>query len=136
MKHTLEHTIYYADTDSYGVVWHGTYLRFMEQARVEFCRQIGLDLLEMKANDIVIPVTNLNIRYKASAKLDDKVITETEITKITPITVVFKQVIKDKKTEKIYTTAEVEVVCINNEGKLYHRIPDILKTKCEKAMAN
>ena len=92
MKHLLEQTVYYADTDSYGVTWHGTYLRWMEQGRVEFCREIGLDLVEMKKNDIVIPVTNINIRYKASAVLDDKIIVETEITKVSPLTVEFSQV--------------------------------------------
>ena len=57
----------------------------MEQARVEFCRELGIDLVAMKENDVVIPVTNINIRYKASAKLDDKVLVETQITKIRAI---------------------------------------------------
>ena len=99
MKHILEQTAYYADTDSYGVVWHGTYLRWMEQARVEFCRELGIDLISMKENDIVIPVTNINIRYKASAKIDDKVLVETKIIKISPLTVTFSQIIRHKETE-------------------------------------
>ena len=132
MKHILEQTVYYADTDSYGVVWHGTYLRWMEQARVEFCRKIGIDLVSMKKNDVVIPVTNLNIRYKASAKLDEKIIVETQITKISPLTVTFNQIIKNKETSKIYTIAEVEVVAVNGEGKIYRRMPDALKNACIK----
>lgn len=134
MKHILEQTVYYADTDSYGVVWHGTYLRWLEQARVEFCRELGIDLVYMKENDVVIPVTNINIRYKASAKLDDKVLVETEITKISPLTITFTQVIKHKETEKVFTVSEVEVVAVNGEGRIYRRIPEVLKTACEKAM--
>ena len=135
MKHIIEQTVYYADTDSYGVVWHGTYLRWMEQARVEFCRELGIDLVSMKKNDVVIPVTNINIRYKASAKLDDKIIVETQITKVSPITVTFNQVIKDKETNKVFTNADVEVVAVNGEGRIYRRMPDVLKSACEKGMA-
>ena len=50
MKHTFEQRVYYSDTDAYGVVWHGTYLRWMEAARVEFCRVLGIDLVSMKEN--------------------------------------------------------------------------------------
>ena len=130
----MEQRVYYADTDSYGVVWHGTYLRWMEQARVEFCRNFGIDLVSMKENDVVIPVTNINIRYKASAKLDEIIVVETEITKITPLTIVFNQVIKNKETQKPYTIAEVEVVAVNGEGRIYRRMPEVLKAACTKAM--
>ena len=134
MKHILEQTVYYADTDAYGVVWHGTYLRWMEQARVEFCRELGIDLVSMKEHDVVIPVTNLNIRYKASAKLDETIVVETEIVKISPLTVTFNQIIRNKETDKIYTAASVEVVAVNNDGKIYRRMPELLKTACEKGM--
>ena len=134
MKNFQEYTVYYADTDSYGVVWHGSYLRWMEQGRVEFCRDLGLDLVELKNNDITIPVTNINIRYKASAKLEDKIILETEVTKVSPLTVTFTQTIKDKLTNRVYVSAEVEVVAINNSGKLYRRLPEVLKEACLKAM--
>ena len=136
MKHLMEQTVYYADTDSYGVVWHGTYLRWMEAARVEFCRELGIDLVSMKENDVIIPVTNINIRYKASAKLDEKIIVETQITKISPLTVTFQQIIKNKESERVYTIAEVEVVAVNGEGRIYRKMPELLKIACEKGMAD
>ena len=134
MKHFFEQTVYYGDTDAYGVAWHGSYLRWMEQARVEFCREIGIDLVEMRKQDVAIPVTNLNIRYKASALLDERIVVETEITKMSPILVQFTQTIKNKETDKVYTIGIVEVVAVNNEGKIYRRIPEILKNPCEKSM--
>ncbi len=134
MKHIFEQTVYYGDTDAYGVAWHGSYLRWMEQARVEFCRDIGIDLVEMRKLDVAIPVTNLNIRYKASALLDERIVVETEITNMTPILVQFTQTIKNKESGKVYTIGTVEVVAVNNQGKIYRRIPEILKTPCEKSM--
>jgi len=134
MKHIFEQTVYYADTDAYGVAWHGSYIRWMEQARVEFCRDIGIDLVELRKQDVAIPVTNLSIRYKASAMLDERIVVETEITKMTPILVQFTQTIKNKETDKVYTIGTIEVVAVNNSGKIYRRIPDILKEPCEKSM--
>ena len=134
MKHIFEQTVYYGDTDAYGVAWHGSYLRWMEQARVEFCRAIGIDLVEMKKQDVMIPVTNLNIRYKASALLDDKIIVETEITEMTQLVVQFTQIIKHKETGKVFTIGKIEVVAVNSEGRIYRRVPDVLKVPCEKSM--
>ena len=134
MKNILEKTVYYGDTDAYGVVWHASYLRWMEQGRVELCRDLGVDLVEMKKNDILIPVTNLNMRFKASAKLDEQVIVETEISKISPITITFSQAVKSKETGKPFVLMELDVVAVNNEGRIYRRIPDVLKQACEKAM--
>jgi acyl-CoA thioester hydrolase len=134
MKHLLKQRVYYGDTDAYGVVWHGTYLRWMEAGRVEFCSEAGLDLVELKKNDIVLPVTNINIRYKSSAKLDDNIIIETKIVNITPILVKFAQSVKNAETNQVYITAEVDVVAVNNEGRLYRRMPEVLKNVCERAM--
>ena len=129
MKHKFQQRVYYSDTDAYGVVWHGSYLRWMEAARVEFCSELGIDLVELARNDITIPVTNINIRYKSPAKLDEKVTIETFISKMSLLSVTFTQIIKDALTEQVHTTAEVDVVAVNNNGKLYRRLPEELKTK-------
>ena len=136
MKHIFEQKVYYADTDSYGVVWHGSYLRWMEAGRVDMCEELGINLLELKEQDIAIPVTNINIRYKSSAKLNDIVIIETKIKKITPLSVTFYQTISNKKNGAIYTQAEVDTVAIHNDGKLYRRLPEILVKKLEGALCN
>ena len=132
MKHLLKQTVYYGDTDSYGVVWHGSYVRWMEQARVEFCREIGLDLVELMKEGITIPVTNMNIRYKASARLDERVVVETYVSKVSPITITFTQVIKSEDLSKTFIIGTVEVVAVNGEGRIYRRLPDVLKNACEK----
>ena len=135
MKHILEQQVYYGDTDAYGVAWHGAYIRWMEAGRVEFCRELGLDLVKLKENNVVIPVTNLNIRYKSSAVLDEKIIVETFISKFSPFTITFSQIIKNKETEQVHILAEVEVVAVNTaENRMYRRMPEILKTLCERAV--
>ena len=134
MIHEFKHKVYYSDTDAYGVVWHGNYLRWMEMARVEFCRDLNIDLVDLKANDIVIPVTEIKIRYKSSAKLDENILVTTVVTKVSPTSATFEQVISNAITKTIYTIAQVEVVAVNNQGKLYRRLPEVLKSALEGAM--
>ena len=133
MKHTFEQKVFFADTDAYGVVWHGTYLRWMEAGRIMWCDENCDTLTALKEQDIVLPVVNINIRYKSSAKLDDTVIIETSIEKFSPLSATFRQEIKSKETGKIYTTATVDVVAVHNDGKLYRKMPDILMETFERA---
>ncbi len=134
MKNLIEQKVYYSDTDAYGVVWHGSYLRWLEMGRVELCEDMGHDLIELQAQDITLPVVNLNVRYKASAKLNDQLIIETTINKFTPLSVTFEQKIKCKNTGKTFVEAIIDVVAINNNGKLYRRMPQILLDMFEKAL--
>lgn len=126
MKHIFEQKVFYSDTDAYGVVWHGAYLRWLEMGRVGLCEMMGHNLVDLVNQNIVLPVTNINIKYKSSAKLEDEMIIETEISEFKGFTVTFKQVIKSKKSFKSYVEAEVVVVAIDNNGKLYRKMPEVL----------
>ena len=134
MKHIFEQKVYYADTDAYGVVWHGAYLRWLEKGRCDFSESLGFNLAELVKQDIALPVANMNVKFKASAKLNDVLIVETWISKLTSLCVTFSQLIKNKETDKIYILADFDVVAVNNSGKLYRRIPESLKFKLEEAM--
>lgn len=133
MKHSFEQKVYYADTDAYGVVWHGTYLRWLEIGRVELCEMMGYSLTELQEKNIVLPVVNVNVRYKSSAKLNDTFIVETTIQKYNSLSVTFSQRIADKKTQKTFIEATIAVVAIDNNGKLYRKMPQILLNAFKQA---
>lgn len=134
MKHIFEQKVFYSDTDAYGVVWHGSYLRWLEMGRVELCAMMGLSIAELTARDIVLPVVNINLKYKSSARMEDIMIIETEISEFKGFSVTFKQSIKSKETGKTFIEADVVVVAIHNDGKLYRRMPEILANSFEEAM--
>lgn len=134
MKHTFEQKVFYADTDAYGVVWHGAYLRWLEMGRVRLCEMMGLDLITLKENDILLPVTNMNVKYKMSARLNDEIIVETWIEKYNALSVTFKQAIYSKETGKKFIEAQFDVVAITNDGKLYRRMPECLTKAFEESL--
>ncbi|MEZ4450709.1 MAG: thioesterase family protein [Nannocystaceae bacterium] len=63
--------VLYADTDGMGVVYHGTYVRYLEQARIEFLRARGTVYAEVERSGNMVPVTDLAARYTAPARFDD-----------------------------------------------------------------
>ena len=134
MKNTFVQKVYYSDTDAYGVVWHGSYLRWLEMGRVNWCEDLGYNLTDLKNNDIVLPVTNLNIKYKQSAKLDDLMIIETELVEFNGFCAKFLQRILSKETNKVFINAEVSIVAIDNNGKLYRKMPEILAKKFNEVL--
>lgn len=126
LKHTLTQRVYYADTDSYGVVWHGACLRWLEAGRVEYSELLGLNLEKMKNEGIMLPVVELNIRYKASAFVGDVLEIETTLNKITKTKIIFSQVVRNKKTQQINVLAEATVVAIDSKGKILIPLPKTL----------
>ena len=134
MKHIFEQKVFYSDTDAYGVVCHGSYLRWLEMGRVGVCEMLGHNLIDLKEKDIVLPVVNLNVKYKMSAKLNDVVVTETEISEFNGFTVKFKQIIRSKETGKVCIDAEVSVVAIDNNGKLYRKMPEVLAKSFDEVL--
>jgi acyl-CoA thioester hydrolase len=132
MKHIFEQKVYYSDTDAYGVVWHGAYLRWLEMGRVELCKMMNLNITELQQQDILLPVVNLNIKYKMSARLEDLIIIETEISEFKGFTATFKQSIKSKDTGKTFIEADIVVVAIHNDGKLYRKMPEIIAKEFEE----
>jgi len=132
-NHIFEQKVYYSDTDAYGVVWHGSYLRWLEMGRIELCECMGKTLIELQAQNIALPVVNINVRYKSSAKLNDNMIIETSIQKYNALSVTFEQKISDKISGKTFIEAVVDVVAIDNNGKLYRRMPEVLTKMFEEA---
>lgn len=136
MKYTNEVRVYYADTDAYQVVWHGAYLRWMEASRVELTNLLGLDLKQLQETGDILPVRDLSVKYKSSAKLDVIVKIETEIEECSPVKIVFKQIISNKETGEVNIEARVTCVAVNTHtGKMYRRIPDYIYNACKKQAA-
>lgn len=134
MKNTIEQKVYYSDTDAYGVVWHGAYLRWLEMGRVELCENMGYTLIELEAQNIVLPVININVRYKSSAKINDEMIIETFVQKFNSLSVTFEQKIFNKNTGKTFVEAVVDVVAIDKNGRLYRKMPLVLADIFKKAL--
>lgn len=132
MKHEFEQKVFYSDTDAYGVVWHGSYLRWMEIGRVELCEKVGYSLTKLFEDDVTLPVAEINIRYKSPARLEEKLLIETSLIESTKISMTFGQKIYNAETKKLHIDAKVKVVATHNDGMLYRSLPQDLVDFIEK----
>ena len=67
------HQVQYYETDRMGITHHSNYIRWMEEARVDFLRQIGWGYDRLEAMGIVSPVTAASCKYLASTTFADEV---------------------------------------------------------------
>lgn len=137
MKHIDEIRVYYADTDAYGVVWHGAYLRWLEAGRIEYTDKVlGLDLKKMQEDGCILPVIELNIKYRLSAKLDENLILETEVEELRPSAIIFKQTLKNKDTGVINIVGTVTCVAVDTTtNKMFRRLPAFITDAYNKQRA-
>jgi acyl-CoA thioester hydrolase len=86
---TLEHRVIYGDTDAMGVVYYGNYMRFLERARGELLRRLGIPYGEVEAQGLAVPVAEVGLRYLAPAHYDDLIQIRIRVEKLSGASVRF-----------------------------------------------
>lgn len=75
---TYEKNIPFRDIDSLGVLWHGNYVAYMEEAREAFLTKFELHQIQMGVGEYILPVTHVDIRYKGAFVYGDTAIITVE----------------------------------------------------------
>ncbi len=92
MTHRFDLRVYYEDTDLAGIVYYANYLKFIERARSEFVRELGIDQVRLRADEgIVFAVRRVEADYLAAAKFDDILTVHTGIEALTGARIILKQ---------------------------------------------
>ena len=107
--------VYWEDTDAGGVVYHASYLRFLERARTEWLRDLGVEQRGLsEREDLVFAVRSMSIDFLAPARLDDELAVSVEVTAVRPASLVFAQRIRCG--ERLLIDASVRVACLTASG--------------------
>jgi len=73
-EHHFALSVYFEDTDAYGIVYYANYLKFMERARSDMIRAVGIDQAsELAASGSAYAVVEVDIRYRRPARLGDDI---------------------------------------------------------------
>ena len=115
--HILPVRVYYEDTDFSGIVYHASYLRFLERGRTDFLRLAGLGQGELwsGADKIAFVVYRMGLDFLKPAKVDDALIVETRFQAKGGVRLIGDQWIK--RGEEILLKAKVEVVGVDGQGR-------------------
>lgn len=115
MSHVFDLRVYYEDTDFGGIVYYANYLKFIERARSEMVREMGIDQKQMKEDGVVFAVRKVDADYLAAALYDDELQVRTTIGATTPARVIFDQQVW--RGDQMIFAAAVTVVCIGANGQ-------------------
>lgn len=124
--------VHYAMTDQMGVVYHGRYAELLEIGRVEAIRELGFTYKEMEERGIIMPVTELYIKYIRPAKYDD-VLTIVTTVKELPIhsKIIFDAEIYNQD-QKLLTKGSVTLYFWDSKNNKRTDMPDFIREKAEK----
>ena len=118
--------VYYEDTDTQGGVYYVNYLKYMERARTEWLRSLGVNQSQL---DVVFVVQKANVEYKQPARLDDELTASLQVSAIKAAQIIFKQQIL--LNGQLVCAAEVAVVCVNRQTFTPCRLPAELRLKIQ-----
>jgi acyl-CoA thioester hydrolase len=112
-KYNIESRVYYEDTDAGGIVYHANYLKYMERARTEWVRALGISQHNLLEQSLAFVVIDMNIAFKQSARLDDLVQISCEVIHKKRASLVFAQEVK--RDDVLLVKAQVKVACVNTK---------------------
>ncbi|MBP7173326.1 MAG: acyl-CoA thioesterase [Cloacibacterium sp.] len=115
----------YGETDPMKYVYYGNYAEYLEVARVELFRSIGMSYQEIENRGIWLPVSEYKIKYLKPARYDDLLEIHTKVTKIPGVKIEFEYDIYNEMKEKI-TEASVTLFFLDAEKNKIIRCPDFL----------
>lgn len=120
--------INYYETDQMGIVHHSNYIRFFEEARLDWMKQLGMDYRELEEMGIIIPVIFARCNYLVPLRFEDKVEIHSRITKYDGIKMELSYEIYQMVTGKLCTTGETGHCFLNPELKpirMKRQFPDL-----------
>ena len=116
MTHRFPLRVYYEDTDLAGIVYYANYLKFIERARSEWVRVLGVDQTRMKAeHDVVFAVRRVEADYLRPAVFDDELIVETLLDSNTAARIVLQQNVK--RGDELLFASVVTLVALTSSGR-------------------
>jgi len=120
--------VYFQDTDAGGVVYHASYVNFMERARTEWMRTHGYSNAGlMKEFGVVFVVRSLKMDYLKPALLDDLLDVTAQIKEIGRSRISLLQEVR--RGEEVLTEAEVHLVCVSLESFKPVSVPEVLRNQ-------
>jgi acyl-CoA thioester hydrolase len=92
--------VYYEDTDAQGVVYYANYLRFMERARTEWLRSLGIDMLRLQEEERrIFVVAEVQAKFHVPARLSDELIVTARLLNLTRVSFDIEQKIYRDSTD-------------------------------------
>ena len=117
-----KHKVQYYETDKMGITHHSNYIRWMEEARVDYLDQIGLGYKKMEEDGIISPVIGVECDYKVSTTFDDRVEIDVKVEEFKGVKLIIGYVMTNIDTNEVVLVGRTKHCFLDKDSK-----PIILK---------
>ena len=124
---TIRIKVRYCETDQMGLVHHGSYINYFEEARISWISNLGFSYSDMEKSGIILPVSKLNVSYLRPAYFDDDLVVNVELAELPTSRLIFNYTIKNK--DEVVVTGTTVLAFLNKETKKPVRCPDYMLEK-------
>lgn len=111
------HQVQYYETDKMGIVHHSNYIRWMEEARVDFLDRIGYGYDKLEEDGIISPVISVNCNYRKSTKFHDKIFIDVAVRKFDGIKLLIEYRMHNEQEELVFE-GESAHCFLDSDGRL------------------
>ena len=122
------HKVQYYETDKMGITHHSNYIRWMEEARIDFMEQMGWGYDKMENRGIISPVMGIQCDYKKTTTFNDRIRVEIEVEGYNGIKLTLKYIMKDIYTENVVAIGESKHCFLSEDGSpvaLRKQLPEL-----------
>ncbi len=130
------HTVQYYETDKMGITHHSNYIRWMEEARVDFLDQIGWNYAKLEESGIISPVINVTCDFKRTTTFSDVITISASVKEFNGVKFKFAYEMKNAEVTVVFTATSMHAF-LNQEGRpvrmkqdypeLYETIQSLIK---------
>lgn len=113
-----EREVFYYETDRMNIVHHSNYIRWMEEARLDWMKQIGWDYKSIENDNIIIPVLSAQAEYKTMCHYGDTVQVFVTLSEYTGVRIGFSYKICDKDTGEVRCVGKTSHCLLDANNKL------------------
>ena len=115
-EHRFALTVYFEDTDAYGIVYYANYLKFMERARSDMIRAVGIDQsAELRGSGSAYAVVEVGIKYRRPARLGDDLLVVSLLGQVRASSVDIQQ--RVMRGTELLTDARVTAAFLDGTGR-------------------
>lgn len=111
-----EHKVQYYETDKMGIVHHSNYIRWFEEARVDFLDQVGLGYEKMEKDGVISPVVSVECHYQGMTRFGESVLLYMRVEKFNGIRLVAAYEVREKETGELRCTGKSTHCYLNEAG--------------------
>jgi acyl-CoA thioester hydrolase len=132
---TIEIPVRFSECDPYGVVWHGHYALYLEEVRDRMTGQFGFTPAKALALGYRVPITRMEIRYRAPARPDGSIRATARLRPPDAARFVMDYELRDE-SGALLASAETEQVVVRSDGELLLTLPAPLKRLASQILAS